>query len=159
MFTLSSAYIDQSAPNLGKIFMTNRIWMSSIMGPIEPEQLELFALQLWKITAFDFVYSLTSTNINQSAPNLVTMNMRIRSEMSLIMGQVIPDQLVFSILKIEKLNFSSLFGIYLHCNPVLLSTQVSDIGPSWSSGFYCLPSRLHCAIFQEFNHSCTHYFL
>ena len=59
--------------------------------------------------------------------------MSIRSQRSLIMGQVIPDQLVFSVLEIEKLNFSSPFGIYLHCQPVLLSNQVSDIGPSWSS--------------------------
>ena len=55
VYILSSAYIDQSAPNLGKIFMSNRIWMSSIMGPIGPEQLELFVLELWKIAAFDFV--------------------------------------------------------------------------------------------------------
>ena len=88
--------------------------MSSIVGPIGPEQLELFGLELWKIAAFDFVYSLTSTNINQSAPDLVTMNISIRSRMSLIMGQVIPDQLVSSVLEVEKLNFSSLFGIYLH---------------------------------------------
>ena len=85
------------------------------MGPIGPKQLELFGLALLKIAAFDFVYSLTSTNINQSAPNLVTTNLNIRSRMSLILGQVIPDQLVFSVLEIEKLNFSSLFGIYLHC--------------------------------------------
>ena len=45
------------------------------------------------------------------------------------MGQVIPDQLVFSVLEIEKMNFSNLFDIYLHCLPILLSTQVSDIGP------------------------------
>ena len=95
------------------------------MGLIGPEQQE-----------FDFVYSLTSTSINQLAPNLVTMNMNIRSRMSLIMGQVIPDQLVFSVPEIEKLNFSSLFGIYLHCQPVLFSTQVSNIGPSWSSCLY-----------------------
>ena len=82
--------------------------MSSITGPIGPEQLELFALELLKIAAFDFVYSLTSTNINQSAPNLVTMNMSIRSRMSLSMGQVISDQSVLSALEIEKLNFSSL---------------------------------------------------
>ena len=37
-------------------------------------------------------YSLASTTINQSAPNLVTMYMSIRSQMCLIMGQVIPDQ-------------------------------------------------------------------
>ena len=47
--------------------------MGLIMGPIGPEQLELFALELGKIAAFNFVYSLTSTNINQSAANLVTM--------------------------------------------------------------------------------------
>ena len=74
------------------------------MSPTGPEQLELFALELLKIAAFDFVYSLTSTNINQSAPNLVTMNISIRPQMSLIMGQVIPDQSVLSALEIEKLN-------------------------------------------------------
>ena len=58
--------------------------MNSIMGPNAPEQLELFAVELGKIATFDFVYSLASTNIDQSAPNLVTM--------SLIMGQVIPHQ-------------------------------------------------------------------
>ena len=81
--------------------------MSLIMGPIGQEQLELFALELGKIAASDFVYSL--------APNLVTIYMSIRSQMSLIMGQVIQDQSVLSALEIEKLNFSSLFGIYPHC--------------------------------------------
>ena len=89
--------------------------MSPIMGQIGLEQLELFALELGKIAAFDFVYFLASTNINQSTPNLVTMYMNIRSEMSLIMGQVIPDQSVLSALEMEKLNFHSLFGIYPHC--------------------------------------------
>ena len=51
--------------------------MNSIMGPIGPEQLGLFALELGKIVLFDFGYSLASTYINQSAPNLVTMNMSI----------------------------------------------------------------------------------
>ena len=73
--------------------------MSSVIGPIGPEQLELFALELGKIAAFDFVYSLASTNINQSAPNMVTMYMSIRSQMSLIMGQVIPDQYELSALE------------------------------------------------------------
>ena len=35
------------------------------------------ALELGKIATVDFVCSLASTNINQSAPNLVTMNMSI----------------------------------------------------------------------------------
>ena len=59
--------------------------------------------------------------------------MSIRSQMSLVMDQVIPDQSVLSALEIEKMNLNSLLGIYLHCLPVLLSTQVSDKGPSWSS--------------------------
>ena len=75
--SLSFANKDQSAPNLVKIFMSNRIGMNSIMGPIALEQLQLFALELGKIATFDFVYCLASTNINQSAPNLVTMNMSI----------------------------------------------------------------------------------
>ena len=51
--------------------------MNLILGLIGPEQLELFALELGKIATFDFVYSLASANINQSAPDLVTMNMSI----------------------------------------------------------------------------------
>ena len=43
------------------------------------------------------------------------MYMSIRSQMSLITGQVIPDQSVLSALEIEKLNFNSLFGIYPNC--------------------------------------------
>ena len=89
--------------------------MSLIMGPIGLEQLEMFALELGKVAAFNFVYSLAFTNINQLAPNLVMLYMSIRFQMSLIMGQVIPDQSVLSALEIEKLNFSSLFGIYLLC--------------------------------------------
>ena len=85
------------------------------MGPIGLEQLKLFALEVENIAAFDFVYSLASSNINQSAPNLVTIYMSIRPQMRLIMGQVMPDQSVLSALEIEKLNFSSLFGIYLLC--------------------------------------------
>ena len=56
--------------------------------------------------------------------------------MNLIMGHVIPDQSVLSALEIENLNFNSLFRIYPHCKPVLLSTQVRNIGPSWSSCLY-----------------------
>ena len=41
--------------------------------------------------------------------------MGVVAKMSLIMGQVIPGQSVLSALEIEKLNFTSLFGIYLHC--------------------------------------------
>ena len=64
--------------------------MSSIMGQIESELPELFALEFGKITVSDFVYTLASTNIDQSAPNLVKMYMTIRSRMSLIMELIGP---------------------------------------------------------------------
>ena len=47
--------------------------MSLIMDAIGPEHLDFFALELGKVAEFDFVYTLASTNINQSAPNLVKM--------------------------------------------------------------------------------------
>ena len=47
--------------------------MSLILGQIEKEHLELFALEFGKIAESDFVYTLSSTNINQSAPNFVKM--------------------------------------------------------------------------------------
>ena len=71
--------------------------MNSIMGPTGPEQLELFTLELGKIAAFDFVFPLASTNINQSAPNLGHNEYEHRSQMSFIMGQVIPDQCYLSL--------------------------------------------------------------
>ena len=49
--------------------------MSSIMGQIESEHSELFALEFGKNAESDFVYTLASTNIDQSAPNLVKMYM------------------------------------------------------------------------------------
>ena len=51
--------------------MPIRSQMSLIMGQTEAENLELFALEFGKIAESDFVYTLASTNINQSAPNLV----------------------------------------------------------------------------------------
>ena len=71
--------------------MPMRARMSSIMGQIEPEHLELFALEFGKIAESDFVYTLASTNIDQSAPNLVKMYMIIRSRMSSIMDLIGPE--------------------------------------------------------------------
>ena len=47
--------------------------MSLIMGQIESENWELFAFEFGKIVESDFVYTPASTNIDQSAPNLVKM--------------------------------------------------------------------------------------
>ena len=60
--------------------------MNLIMGQIEAEHSELLSLELGNIAKSDFVYALSSTNINQSVPNLVKMYVTIRSQMSSIMG-------------------------------------------------------------------------
>ena len=65
--------------------------MSSIMEQIEPEHPELFALEFGKIAETGFVYTLASTNINQSAPNLVKMYVTTRSRMSWIMDLIGPE--------------------------------------------------------------------
>ena len=65
--------------------------MSSIMEQIEPECSELFVLEFRKIAESDFVYTLVSTNINQSAPNLVKMYVTVRSRMRLIMNLIGPE--------------------------------------------------------------------
>ena len=62
--------------------------MSLIMKQIKPEHPELFALEFGKIAEYDFVYTLASASIDQSAPNLVTIYMTMRSWMSLIMVQI-----------------------------------------------------------------------
>ena len=68
--------------------MPMRARMSLVMGQIELEHPELFALEFGKITEPDFVYTLVSTNIDQSAPNLVKMYMTLRSRMSSIMDLI-----------------------------------------------------------------------
>ena len=61
------------------------------MGQIKPEYQELFALEFGKIAETDFVYTLASTNINQSAPNLVKMYVTTSSQISLIMNVIGPE--------------------------------------------------------------------
>ena len=65
--------------------------MSLIMKQIKPEHPELFALEFGKIAETDFVYTIASTNINQSAPNLVKMYVIIKSRMTSIMDLIGPE--------------------------------------------------------------------
>ena len=86
--------------------MPIRSRMSSIIGQIEPEHPELFAFEFGKIAETDFVYTLSSTNINKSAPNLV-----IRSRMSLIMDVIGSELSKLSVLESENLPYLNLFEI------------------------------------------------
>ena len=105
--------MDQSAPHLGKIFMFNRIQMSVIMAPIGLQQLSYLLLNWQKLP-----HSILLSSIYKYKPistKLGHSEYEHRSQMSLIMGQVIPDQSVLPVLEIEKLNFINISGIYFHC--------------------------------------------
>ena len=91
--------------------MPVRSQMSSIMGQIEPEHTELFAFEFGKFAEYDFVYTLASTNINQSTPNLVKMYVIIRSQMSLIMDLIGFELSELSALELENLPYLTLFKI------------------------------------------------
>ena len=65
VYTPSSTNIDQSAPNLVKMYGSIRSLMSLIMDLIGAELTELFALEFAQITEYDFVYTLASTNVDQ----------------------------------------------------------------------------------------------
>ena len=86
--------------------MPIRSRMSLITGQIEAEHPELFALEIGKIAEYDFVYTLSSKNINQSSPNLVKMYVIIRSQMSLIMDLIGPELSKLSALELENLPFT-----------------------------------------------------
>ena len=85
--------------------------MSSIMGQIESEHPELFALEFGKIAESDIVYTLASTNIDQSRPNLVQMYVTIRSQMSSIMDLIRPELSELSALEFENLPYLTLFTL------------------------------------------------
>ena len=91
--------------------MHMRARMSSIIGQIESEHQELFALEFGKIAESDFVYTLTSTNINQSALNLVKMYMTIRSRTGSIMDLIGPKLSELSALEFENLPYLTLFTL------------------------------------------------
>ena len=96
VYTPASANIDQSVPNLATIYMPIKFGMSSILGQIKSEHPKLFALEFGKIAESDFVYTLASTNIDQSTPNLVKMYMAI----------------YLSALEFENLPYLNLFTLY-----------------------------------------------
>ena len=85
IYNLPSTYVNQSAPDLVKMYVTLKSHMSSIRDLIGPELSELFALELQKIAESDLVYTLAPANIDQSLPNLATIYMPVRFQMNLIM--------------------------------------------------------------------------
>ena len=85
--------------------------MSLILGQIESEHPELFALEFGKIAESDFVYTLASTNIDQSTPTLVKMYVTVRLRISSIMDLIRPKLFELSTLEIENFPYLPLFTL------------------------------------------------
>ena len=85
--------------------------MILILGQIESEHPELFALKFGRIAESNFVYFLASTNIDQSTPNLVKMYVTIRLRMSLIMDLIRPELFELSALKLENFPYLTLLTL------------------------------------------------
>ena len=96
--------------------------MSLIMGQIKPEHPELFALEFGKIAESDIVYTLASTDNNQSAPDLIKMYVTIRSRMSSIMDLIRPELSELFTLEFAKIAESE----FLY---TLASTNVDQLVP------------------------------
>ena len=82
--------------------------MSLMLEQIKPEHLELFALEFGKIAETNFDYTLTSPNINHSAPNLVKMYVTIRSRMISVMdiiGAELSELFALEFAKIAESDF------------------------------------------------------
>ena len=92
------------------MYMTTRAWRSSIMELIGPELSKLSALELENLPYLT-VYSLASTNIDQSVPNLATKHMLMRARMSSIMGQIELEHPELFALDLEKLRNLTLFTL------------------------------------------------
>ena len=121
--------------------MPMRAWMSSIMGQIEPEHPESFALEFGKIAESDFVYTLVSTNIDQSAPNLVKTYMTLRSRMSSIMDQIEPELSELSALEFRK--FAIFDFVY-----TLASANIDESVPNLATIYMPIKSRMSSILGQ-----------
>ena len=110
VYSLASANIDQSVPNLATIHMPMRAQMSLIMGQIEQNIRSYLPLNLEKLQNLT-VYTLASTNIDRSAPNLVVLYVTIRSRMSSIIDLIEPELSELSALEFENLPYLTLFTL------------------------------------------------
>ena len=136
VYAVASTNINQSAPNLVKMYLTIRSQMSSIMDPIGPELLELSALELKKFAIFDFVYTLASANIDQPVPNLAIIYMPIRSNMSSVMGRIKADHPELFALEFGKIAESDF--VYS-----LASTNINQSAPNLVKMYVTIISQIN----------------
>ena len=115
--------------------------MSLITGQIEAEHPELFTLEFGKIAECDLVYTLASTNIHQSASNLVKLSVTIRSWMSPIMDLVRPQLSELFALEFSKIAKSDF--VYTQ-----VSTNVDQLVPNMVTIYMTLRSLMSSIMSQ-----------
>ena len=103
--------------------------MSLIVGQIETE--------FGKNAESDFVYTLASTNINQTALNLVNMYVTIRSWMNLIMGLIRPK--VSELFALESAKIADF--VY-----TLASINIDQLVPNMVTIYMTMRSRMSSII-------------
>ena len=123
------------------MYMPIRSRMSLIMGQIKPEHLELFTLEFRKIAESEFVNTVASTNISQSAPILVIMYVTIRSQMSSIMDLIGPELSELFALEFAKIAKSD--SVY-----TLASTNVEQLVPTMVTIYMTMRSWMSSIIGQ-----------
>ena len=90
---------------------------------MEREHPELFALEFGKIAESDFVYTLASTNINQSALNMVKIYVTIRYRMGSFMDLIGPE--LFELFAPEFAKIAEFDFVYS-----LASTNIDHLVPN-----------------------------
>ena len=86
MGQIEAEYPDYLHLNLEKLLNMTVYTLSSTN--IGPEPFGLFDLEFAKISEYDFVDTLASTNVDHLVPNMVRMYMTMRSWISSIMGEI-----------------------------------------------------------------------
>ena len=86
VYTLASKNINQLAPNLVDMYVTVQSRMNYTIDLLRTEHLRFICPLIRKTAITNFVYTLASANIDQSAPNLAKICMINRSQLSLIMS-------------------------------------------------------------------------
>ena len=107
---IETTFLNQSGPNLPKVFMATRSRISSIMSEIGPSNSRVNAPEILKIAVFDLVSTIETTFLNQPGPKLHKVFIDTRSWMSSRMSKIGPvTQKLFALelLKIAVLNLFS----------------------------------------------------
>ena len=103
MYTLASTNIKKINTKLGQNVCDHKTLDEFNYGSNRTRTVWVICPWIRKFSIFDFVYTLASANIDQPVPNLATIYMPIKSQMSLILGQIESEHLELFALEFGKI--------------------------------------------------------